>query len=83
MARVLGDTGFAEEARPALLDAVLALARALAIENQLPAPSSIDDALQAPLCHLWGNTLAVVRDFAANATAAWGPVAQALDQRSA
>ena len=45
MARLLGEGGLDEETRTAMLEAVLPLSRALAIENRLPEPGQLDDAL--------------------------------------
>jgi hypothetical protein len=78
MARVLSGTGFVEEARPALLEATHTIARALAVEHRLPQPDTFDDALQAPLSHLWGDALGAVRTFATDASADWEPAAEAL-----
>jgi superfamily II DNA or RNA helicase len=80
LVRVLGGTGFAEEARPVLLESAHAVARALAVEHRLPEPAIIEDALQAPLSHLWGDALGVLRTFAADSRAEWKPAAEALDR---
>jgi len=54
MARVLGNAGFADEARSALLDAIHGMGSALAVERRLPEPAELKDALQPPLSHRWG-----------------------------
>jgi len=77
MARLLGEGELSEEARTALLEAMLPLGRALAIESRLPEPARVDDVLLPPLAHQWRNALTPLRDFA-SATAAWKPVAECL-----
>ncbi|MEY2410047.1 MAG: hypothetical protein QOF48_2717 [Verrucomicrobiota bacterium] len=83
MARVLGDTGFTEETRSALLEAAHTIARALAVEHRLPEPATLDDVFLPPLSHLWNDSLAVLRGFAGDASADWNPVAAALGKRLA
>ena len=78
MARLLGDGGLDEEARAALLEAMPALARALAIENRLPEPVSPDQALLPPLSVCWKDALTPLRQFTSDASAPWKPVADCL-----
>ncbi|HEV2330749.1 MAG TPA: C-terminal helicase domain-containing protein [Verrucomicrobiae bacterium] len=78
MARVLGNTGFVEEARAALLDAIHESGIAMAVERRLPAPAELKDALQPPLSHGWGEPLPILRDFACDPALAWKPVAERL-----
>jgi superfamily II DNA or RNA helicase len=78
MARLLGDGGLDDEARQALLEAVPALARALAIENRLPEPATIDHSLLPPLSNFWKDALAPLRQFATDTAAPWKPVADHL-----
>ena len=78
MARVLGNTGFGDEARPALLDAIHALGGALAVELRLPEPPEVKDALQPPLSHGWAGALPILRAFVHDPAAAWKPVAERL-----
>jgi hypothetical protein len=78
MARVLGDSGFADEARPALLEAIHAFGCALAVEARLPEPSDANDALAAPLSHQWKEALPAVAAFVRNAEADWKAVAEQL-----
>jgi hypothetical protein len=61
MARLLHDGGMSEEARGALLEAILPLGRALAIESRLPEPATLDDALLPPLSHGWKDALPPLR----------------------
>jgi superfamily II DNA or RNA helicase len=69
MARLLADGGMADEARLPLLDAALALARALAVETRLPEPGSLDEAVVPPLAAAWGVHASAVREFLAQAGA--------------
>jgi superfamily II DNA or RNA helicase len=78
MARLLGEGELLEEAREALLGAILDLGRALAIENRIPEPSELNDTLLPPLAHCWGRVLPVLREFSANASSGWNTVAEVL-----
>ncbi len=78
MARVLGGTGFAEEARPVLFEAARLAARALAVEHRLPEPATIEEAFQAPFSHLWGDALGTLRTFATSTSVDWKPASEAL-----
>ena len=78
MARLLDEGELAEESRAALLDGALALARALAVENRLPEPGALDDALLPPLSHCWKEALAGLRGFVADTTSACQPLAESL-----
>ncbi len=78
MACLLGQGDLSEEARTALLEAVLPLGRALALENRLPEPASLEETLLAPLAHTWREALGPLRHFAGDAAAPWQPVAARL-----
>ncbi len=78
MARVLGNTGFADEARVAVLDVMQAVGAALAVERRLPEPAEMKDALQPPLSHGWGDALPILRDFVGNSASAWKPASERL-----
>ena len=78
MARLLGGSGFAEEVRPALLEAIQQLGNALAVENRLPAPGELDNILQPPLAYGWGKALPVLQGFVGNPEADWRPAAECL-----
>ncbi len=80
MARVLGSGDFLEEARTAILDAIQPLARALAVENRLPEPASLEDALLPPLSHTWGEALTCIRQSVNEPTQPWPPVLEVLDK---
>ena len=78
MARVLCDAGLSEEARAALLEAVLPLGCALALQHRLPEPASLDDALLPPLSPCWKEALPLLREFTADAAHPCQPVLEAL-----
>jgi hypothetical protein len=80
MARLLGDGGLADEARTPLLEAAHALARALAVENRLPEPATLHDALLPPLAHCWRDALALLRGFVADEAQPWKPLLERLEQ---
>jgi hypothetical protein len=75
---LLGDTGFADEARPALLDSIHSFGRALAVENRLPEPPAVSDAVLPPLSHHWKEALAAVTAFIHDATSDGKAVAAQL-----
>jgi len=78
MAKLLGGGDLAEEARTALLDAALSLARALAVEARTPEPATLDDALLPPLSHAWKEALPAWRAFHADSKADWQAASDAL-----
>jgi superfamily II DNA or RNA helicase len=78
MARVLGEGGFGEEARQALLEAIHTFTGALAVEHRLPEPPELKDALQPPLSHLWAEALPALRTFVQEPGSDWKPVAECL-----
>ena len=78
MARVLGAAGLCEEVRAALLDAVLPLGCALALQHRFPEPASIEDTLLPPLSSCWKEALPLLREFAADAARPCEAVLEAL-----
>jgi hypothetical protein len=80
MARLLTQGDLAEESRVALLETLLPLGRALAIENRLPQPNSLDDVLLAPLSLCWNDALTVLRGFIADPAQPCAPVLTALER---
>ncbi|HUC85408.1 MAG TPA: DEAD/DEAH box helicase, partial [Candidatus Acidoferrales bacterium] len=78
MARMLGEGGFGEEARPALLEAIHGFGCALAVERRLPAPPAVNEVFQPPLSHGWAESLPVLREFFQTPQADWKPAAEAL-----
>ncbi len=63
MARLLADGGMGDEARTPLLDAALAMSRALAVEARLPEPGSLEDIKSPPLATAWGKHVIAIQDF--------------------
>jgi hypothetical protein len=80
MASVLAGGDLAEEARAALLEAVEPLGCALAVENRLPEPPSLEDALLPPLASPWKSALPLLRSFLRDASHPIPPVVSALGQ---
>jgi len=78
MARALGASELLEETREALLAAIHAGSRALAIEHHLPEPPAPNDAVLPPLALHWGESLPVVRAFVNDPARDWKPVSEAL-----
>jgi hypothetical protein len=79
MARLLGQGGFNEETREALLEAILQLGRALAVENRLPEPADLNMAMEPPLSHCWKERLSLVRGYAISSVTAWEPILKILE----
>jgi hypothetical protein len=79
MARVLGEGGFTEEARPVLLDATLGFACALAVEHRITEPSELKDALQQPLANCWTNALPVINQFVQETASDLKPLLKCLE----
>jgi hypothetical protein len=61
-----------------LLRTGIRIARALSVKNRIAEPGSLEDALRSPYAFLWGETLATIRDYTSNASAAAAPAAAAL-----
>jgi len=78
-ARLLGDGGLAEEARQALHETTLSLARAFAVENRLLEPAEAKDAIIPPLAQGWGDALPAFHRFLSNPSSDWKPVANILE----
>ena len=78
MARVLNDASLSEEARAALLEGVLPISCALAVEQRLPEPASIKDAMLPPLSTCWKEALTPLREFTSNPASPCLPALQAL-----
>ncbi len=80
LARVLGESGFGEECRRPLLEAIHSVASALAVEQRLPVPSTPEDAVTAPLSHAWGTSLTAVRLFLEKPDADWNPALEVMEK---
>ena len=78
MSRLLADGGLPDEARPPLLDAALALARALAVEARLPEPAAFDEALMPPLSAAFAGHAAALHEFRTQPVADYRPAVVAI-----
>jgi hypothetical protein len=78
MAQVLNEAGMPDEARAALLEALLPLGCALATEQRLPEPTRLEEAWLPPLGQAWNPALVVVREFVADPASPCGPALEAL-----
>ncbi|MGO8675946.1 MAG: DEAD/DEAH box helicase [Limisphaerales bacterium] len=83
MARVLSQAGLDAEARAALLDGLLPLGCALAVENRLPQPAALKDLLLPPLSPCWQEALSLLRDFNGNPAQPCQPVIAAIEKLDA
>jgi len=78
MARVVAEAGLEEDARAPLLEAILALSRAHAVEQRLPEPALVNEAMLPPLSPCWKQALPLLRQFTVDAAHPCQPVLQAL-----
>jgi hypothetical protein len=78
IARLLGEGELCEEARSALLEAMLPLGRALAIEGRLPEPADLNEVFLPPLAHRWREALIPLRLFTSETAAPWKPALDCL-----
>ncbi len=78
MAQVLTGAGLNEEGRTALLEALLPLGCAFAVEQRFPEPASLKDALLPPLSPCWQHALPPLREFIGDAARPCQPVLEAL-----
>ena len=69
LARVLESGGFLDEARAALLTALLCRSRSLAVEHRLPEPGDFEESFRSPHLRSWGASLQDVRRFVSDPTA--------------
>jgi hypothetical protein len=80
VASVLAAGDLEEEAREALLQAIEPLGRALAVENRLPEPESLEDALLPPIGPAWRQALPLVRRFLREPSQPVGPLLDVMGQ---
>jgi len=78
LARVVADAGLEDEARAPLLDAILALSRAQAVEHRLPEPALVQEAMLPPVSPSWKEALPLLRQFTIDTAHPCRPVLQAL-----
>lgn len=80
MARLLLTGELLEEARNAFQESLLPLAKGLAVENRMPEPGSLEDALLPPLALHWKEALEPLRQFQQDAGAACQPALAAVEK---
>ena len=80
MACLLADGGMPDEACAPLLDAALALGRALAVETRVPEPGALADIMSPPLAAVWGKHAVAIQDFMAQPTAAGSKAVSAMEE---
>jgi superfamily II DNA or RNA helicase len=78
MARLLAGGDLHEEARPPLLEAIFALARALAVEARRAEPETTEEALSVPHALVFGEHAAALAAFHAGLAEAQGPAEKAV-----
>ena len=69
-----------QEARQALKEAIAPLACALAVENRLPEPRCLEDALLLPLATAWKGALPFVRSVLQEPSQPLPPILSVLGQ---
>jgi hypothetical protein len=80
MGRLLAEGELPEEARPAFLEAIHNLTRALAIERRLPEPNEAALPSLMPLVEVFGAHWPAIREYLAADSAPWKPLADGLSQ---
>jgi superfamily II DNA or RNA helicase len=78
MAGLLSSGDLEQEARQAMMDAIEPLGCALAVENRLPEPQCLEDALLPPLGAAWKDALPLVREVLREPSRPLPPVLLAL-----
>jgi superfamily II DNA or RNA helicase len=78
MAALLAGGGLLEEERESLLQAAACFSKALAVENRIAEPKSLEEALRPPYALFWGDSFSVVRNYAGDPSSASAPAAAAL-----
>jgi hypothetical protein len=80
MARVLAAGELQDESRSALSDGILVIGKALAVENRLTEPKSIEETLLSPLALVWKEALPLLRAFVQDASHPINPVLGAVEK---
>ena len=78
MGQVLSSAGLEEEARAALLDAVLPIGCALAVQSRMPEPDDLKQVFLPPLSGYWQAALEPLRAFVGDAAKPAGPIIELL-----
>jgi hypothetical protein len=82
-ARALLAGDLAEEAREALLQAVVAQAKALSVVHRLPEPTDAEQAVRAPIAPFWAERHDLLREFVRDASKPWNHVLDLLQAATA
>lgn len=77
-ANVLINAELEEEARPALLQAILQIGRFHAISNRIPETDRMEELLVSPFAQHWGSTLNLIVEFESNESASTKNAYEAL-----
>ena len=80
MAGLLSGGGMAEESRAALLESLLPLGKALAVENRLAEPATEQEVFMAPLALAWKDALSAVQIFIGDSSLPVAPMIQTLEK---
>jgi len=80
MARLLYDGDLEEESQPAIAEATLLLARALAVENRLPEPRELSEVIAPPIGLCWNDAFPVIREVASRSPTQSPRVFEALER---
>ena len=80
MARVVLAAGLEEDVRAPLLDALLAMGRAFAVEQRLPEPTLVHEALLPPISPSWESNLPLLREFSIESAHPCAPVLEVLSR---
>lgn len=78
MGQVLSSAGLEEEARAAVLEAVLPIGCALAVQTRMPEPDDLKQVFLPPLSGYWQSALEPLRAFVGDAAKPAGPVIELL-----
>ena len=79
LACLMAEGGFSDEARAPLLEAILALGGAFAVQHHQAVPATVQESLLPLLSLSWREHLTVIRDFVARTAPDPKPVCEALN----
>ncbi len=81
MASLLGEGGFQEESRGAMLEAVVSASRALSTAARFPEPGDPEQAIRPEMANCWADAWPTVLDYVRSHTAGCKAVATAVGAR--
>jgi hypothetical protein len=79
MGRVLAAEELLDEARDAVGEAILSVARVRAVQGRLPEPGKLEETMLPPLAACWGESRPLIQRFLAESNGEIGPIVQALE----